>query len=627
MVYFTVWTPRHHLGELERLFVEMERRFDFLQDIDNEIVNSQERFEPKLEHLVNRFALQLVRADAVAICFPTDAGYLVTQLDDTTREELIPVIQQITPAGMRPGKVLFKKISKKIRPNTAALFLPLGTSDQDIFCIVVVLTTKVSPENSHLKDDDIIQYATRVSAQLTVLIETELRMRNTALQSRFIESFFTARLDQTQTLTNCLEAIRTFLPNWEQHKGSNADILVQLLTYQDINQPLTIRAQLQAGNKTANRDLIDRDVGKPVLIEDSVCGELVRSFLKDPTVRILNTDPLTGKYKSLYKAFFGQAIPKSELIAVIAEGNELVGLLNLEHPEAERFSPAYERLLLDAGTRLAPFVRELNTALELDRKRQSAMLYTMFGFLDRLSKTYQHKVNQLTPEIFEPWRTLNKLIGPENTEARQELAALGDKIEAYIDSTKVFVKGAPYYLSKGPIDLKRVVNDAIKEVADPNSKIEFQLDCDGRPEVYASPMLQEHIFNLLRNSQHAIQERLATKAFPPGLVRIEVVTEEIRDHLGNETAGARVQIRIEDNGTGVKQKDLPHIGEYDFSTKGAAGTGYGLPAARDYVRSLGGELVYHNRSEDRGFVVQMFLDLFDKDRHIDETIKPRRSDP
>ncbi|HXQ74624.1 MAG TPA: ATP-binding protein, partial [Pyrinomonadaceae bacterium] len=68
-------------------------------------------------------------------------------------------------------------------------------------------------------------------------------------------------------------------------------------------------------------------------------------------------------------------------------------------------------------------------------------------------------------------------------------------------------------------------------------------------------------------------------------------------------------------------------GEYDFSTKGAAGTGYGLPAARDYVRSLGGELVYHNRSEDRGFVVQMFLDLFDKDRHIDETIKPRRSDP
>jgi len=37
-----VWTPRHHLGELERLFVEMERRFDFLQDIDTEIVNSTE---------------------------------------------------------------------------------------------------------------------------------------------------------------------------------------------------------------------------------------------------------------------------------------------------------------------------------------------------------------------------------------------------------------------------------------------------------------------------------------------------------------------------------------------------------------------------------------------------------
>jgi len=575
--------------------------------------------------LVNRFALQLIRADAVAICFPTATGYLVNPVDETTRsdEKLIPVIQQIIPADILPGKVRFRKIPKKIRPNTAALFLPLGTSEKDIFCVVVALTTNISPVYSHLQDDDIIQYAIRVSAQLTVLIESELRTRQTAIQNRFIQSFFDSHLDRTKTLTSCLEAIRAFLPNWETGEASNADILVQLLTYQGLNQPLTIQAQLQA-NRVVKTELIDRDVGKPVLIDDSVCGTLVKDFVKDPTIRISNIDPSTDRYKSLYKAFFGQDVPRSELIAAIVDGDQLVGLLNLEHPEVRRFSPAYERAILAAATRLAPFVRELNAALELDRKRQSAMLYAMFGFLDRLGKTYNHKINQLTPRIFQRWRAMKKLIEPDNEEAHKKLAELGDEIDAYIDSTKVFVKGAPYYLSKGPVDLRRIIGDAIKEVRGFDDKIDYVLNCQGDPKVYASPMFQEHIFNLLNNSKDAIQERPAVKGLPRGMVQIDAATEKVRDHVGIETVGARVQIRITDNGAGVKEKDLPHVGEYGFTTKGNAGSGFGLSAAEDYVRSLAGEFAHRNRSDgEKGFIVEMFLDLFDKDRHKDETIKTK----
>ena len=121
-----MWTPRHHLGELERLFVEMERRFDFLEEIDEQIVRSKEDFRAKLEHITKRFALQLIGADAVAICFPMAVGYLVNLLDDTTdsSRQLIPIIEQIIPKDLRAGKVSFKKFPRELdRTRRLCFFL------------------------------------------------------------------------------------------------------------------------------------------------------------------------------------------------------------------------------------------------------------------------------------------------------------------------------------------------------------------------------------------------------------------------------------------------------------------------------------------------------------------------
>lgn len=618
-----MWTPRHHLGELERVFVGMEKRFDFLQEIDTEIVKTNCTFSEKIVNLVTKFAFNLIRADAVALCFPLATGYMVKLLDEGTRDDrLISAMRQSIPAGIQPGKVQFRAIPKPLRPNTATLLLPLGTSENELFCVVAVLTTGITAGHSHLKDDDVIQYAVRVSAQLTVLINSELTAQTTALQNAFIRSFFTSQMDRSATLANCLAAIRAFLPNWELDHATNDDVLVQLLTYQGPNQPLIIQAQLQASG-IEQTDLVNRDVGKPVLIGDSVCGTLVQDFLKDPTIRISNVDPTSQRYKSLYKAFFGQAVPRSELIVAIADDQGLVGLLNFEHPDFQRFSPAYERAALEAASRLAPFVRDLNKALEVDRERQSAMLYAMFGFLDRLGDTYSHKMNQLTPRIFKRLRQLRKLVDPSNSGAMTKLAELGDAMDAYVDSTKVFLRGAPYYLSKGPIDLRAMIEGAIKEVRGFDDKIDYQLDCEGNPKVYASPILQEHIFNLLKNSKDAIKERLTDKPTPHGRVKVEASIEKVRDHVGNETAGARVQIRITDNGAGVEEKDLPNVGKYNFTTKGENGSGFGLSAARDYVRSLGGDFDHRNRTDERGYIVEMFLDLFDKERHKDETIKPK----
>ena len=55
--------------------------------------------------------------------------------------------------------------------------------------------------------------------------------------------------------------------------------------------------------------------------------------------------------------------------------------------------------------------------------------------------------------------------------------------------------------------------------------------------------------------------------------------------------GDRVEIRIVDNGTGIKPEHLPRIFEPDFTTKSVdEGTGLGLSISRRLVRAFGGDL-------------------------------------
>jgi len=68
--------------------------------------------------------------------------------------------------------------------------------------------------------------------------------------------------------------------------------------------------------------------------------------------------------------------------------------------------------------------------------------------------------------------------------------------------------------------------------------------------------------------------------------------------------GKRVEITVEDDGSGFKQEDLSHAFEYFYS--GAQGSGLGLAIARKIVDEHGGEIKLSNRL-DRGAVVKVIL--------------------
>ena len=92
--------------------------------------------------------------------------------------------------------------------------------------------------------------------------------------------------------------------------------------------------------------------------------------------------------------------------------------------------------------------------------------------------------------------------------------------------------------------------------------------------------------NLLRNALHAVDK--ARRRAP--VIRVATVRK-----------GERVEIRISDNGTGIKPEHLSRIFEPDFTTKSVEeGTGLGLSISRRLVRAFGGDLEVEETIDGEG---------------------------
>lgn len=92
--------------------------------------------------------------------------------------------------------------------------------------------------------------------------------------------------------------------------------------------------------------------------------------------------------------------------------------------------------------------------------------------------------------------------------------------------------------------------------------------------------------NVLRNALHAVD---AAKRRAP-VIRV-----------ATQRKGDRVEVRISDNGTGIKPEHLSRIFEPDFTTKSVEeGTGLGLSISRRLVRAFGGDLDVEQTIEGEG---------------------------
>ena len=127
--------------------------------------------------------------------------------------------------------------------------------------------------------------------------------------------------------------------------------------------------------------------------------------------------------------------------------------------------------------------------------------------------------------------------------------------------------------------------------------VRLELDAAIPPFVTDAERLRTVLVNVLVNARHAVQAVAADGPRPGGerpARRTAVVIDEPGVVLRTERHDSRVVISIADRGAGISPDDLPHVFDPYYTTR-RAGTGLGLPIAKNIVEGLGGMISVTSR--------------------------------
>ena len=116
--------------------------------------------------------------------------------------------------------------------------------------------------------------------------------------------------------------------------------------------------------------------------------------------------------------------------------------------------------------------------------------------------------------------------------------------------------------------------------------VALDLDPALPPAMTDAERLRTALVNILGNARHAVEATAGSGDAPPaGGPHVVVKTAR---------AGERALITISDDGVGIGEEELLHIFDPYFTTR-RAGTGLGLPIAKNIIEGLGGSIVVRSQ--------------------------------
>jgi signal transduction histidine kinase len=477
-----------------------------------------------------------------------------------------------------------------IRLDTLVIFLAFRGHQS--FVLILQNEARLNAP-SHLADPKIYNLCSILHSQLSQLLTHRIE-----LNSRRIESeLFRDLLEKEQLFADdawhtIAAAIPRFLPDWEPAKLEPAP-RVQFFTFDPDMRTLSLR-----GKGDANSGLV------PIIfeIENTIPGMLVTKNLQEERIDYLLIDPHLTQH--LHGSHLFDQTSSSELLITVRHHGKILGIIDLQHPLKGIFSPLHISILLEAAEFIAPFAHTIQSEGRRRLKREIGLLYVQGKIVDRLTSTYLHKISQSIPLIDFSLRDLSDSLGSYDG-ADKKLQEVSRLISRLFDNAKDFLSYLPRATSFQPTDVVDAARHAISEMAPVQSTpIEFTFRADPEQQmVLASGLLPEHIYNLLRNALDSVDLALRKGHIVRGRVSVSVARLQRVDKRGISIVPGRIALRISDNGIGIPTDFETQIFEYGFTTKGSRGSGYGLPAARDYARSLGGDLLLESGTDGATFVM------------------------
>jgi signal transduction histidine kinase len=265
----------------------------------------------------------------------------------------------------------------------------------------------------------------------------------------------------------------------------------------------------------------------------------------------------------------------------------------------------------DARTLAAAF----NTLTEsIARFQHEAAQKEKLSSLGRLSTVIAHEVRNPLMIIRASLATLRR--------SRLTAAELRDAVADIDDETKrlnrvvtdVLDFARPIRFDLAGADLNEICRASVAAAWTGAACDDVALDLDPTAVhiVTDAERLRTALVNVLTNARHAVHAAARSSTGTDGpAASVGVIAPAVR--VQTRFTNDRAIILIEDHGTGITPADLAHIFDPYFTTR-RAGTGLGLPIAKNIVEGLGGSVSVSSRV---GHGTEIRIDLPQSSPHIE----------
>jgi signal transduction histidine kinase len=257
-----------------------------------------------------------------------------------------------------------------------------------------------------------------------------------------------------------------------------------------------------------------------------------------------------------------------------------------------------------------------NTLTEsIARFQHEAAQKERLSSLGRLSTVIAHEVRNPLMIIRASLATLRRSRLPA-AELRDAVADIDDetkRLNRVVTDVLDFARPIRFELAEA--DLNEICRASVAAAWTGAASDDVTLDLDpGAVHIVTdAERLRTALVNVLTNARHAVQAAARSSTGTDGPASSVGVIEAPAVRVQTRFANGRAIILVEDHGTGITPADLAHIFDPYFTTR-RAGTGLGLPIAKNIVEGLGGSVSVSSRV---GHGTEIRIDLPQSSPHIE----------
>jgi GAF domain-containing protein len=278
---------------------------------------------------------------------------------------------------------------------------------------------------------------------------------------------------------------------------------------------------------------------------------------------------------------FVEFIPgtRSELAVPLKFGNEVEGVLNIEHHEVGAFSEDDLHLLEAIAAAAGVAIHNARTYQQLQEQERQAELEGRWAMLGRMSAGLAHRMNNVAGMI----RTAAGEVKRKATDLapiERDLERISRNAQYLLRLAREIREPFEHYAraERGAFDVNELLQRSLELASIPDDvQVEMHLT-PGLPVVVSSEAVTDVFIELIKN---------AVKAMRSSEVKSLYLATGLKDERW-------VEVTVRDTGCGIPPKIQKQIFEFYFTTadEDEEGWGIGLWWVETFIRVLGGEIAF-----------------------------------